>query len=423
MREAAEVGRRAVEYFYGQSFSRWVTRNADAIGNTVLGSQILESRPLEEAPAALIAELIRGGFVYRARVPDSAKQTSASSSGEREKSRKWPKQLELSPMQSFEPEGYYVVCYEGSQFKRHALLAAIISAVLVICMFPAWPFLMKLAVWYLSVVLLTIILFIVLLRLVLFVVMWFFGCDYWFFPNLFDEDAGVIDSFIPTYSFAYRADGWLMFAARIFLALLSVLGVRELGKTHSVSDVGDFAKQQFLDVLDWGHQKLAPPPDVGTFNAGGANGGIDPFIRAKPVTVGRSRRGQDTAEDTVQDEDHEMEEEVVEHEDYGCVSRCGFSSFDELLEECVTDCQCMEELIKSPCYPRCPDNTKRALDEARLDACAAVEEEQSNLPQDADSTADGAVKFEAGEGAELKPKPQSTEGGAESLSEKQNEEL
>jgi translocation protein SEC62 len=53
---------------------------------------------------------------------------------------------------------------------------------------------------YLCVMFLFFILGLVALRLVTFVALWFFGFDFWILPNLFNEEAGVLESFQPFYS-------------------------------------------------------------------------------------------------------------------------------------------------------------------------------------------------------------------------------
>ncbi len=44
---------------------------------------------------------------------------------------------------------------------------------------------------------------IIVLRLVVFVLLWFAGFDCWILPNMFNEDCGIIDSFIPAYSVGF----------------------------------------------------------------------------------------------------------------------------------------------------------------------------------------------------------------------------
>lgn len=104
---------------------------------------------------------------------------------------------------------------------------------------------------------------IIILRLVVFIVFWFVVIEFWIFPNMFNEELGVVDSFKPLYSWKKGVYSTTMMACRVFCAILlsgrstvHVASIYELGKTHSVSDIGRFAKQSFIDVVDWGYEKL-----------------------------------------------------------------------------------------------------------------------------------------------------------------------
>jgi hypothetical protein len=51
----------------------------------------------------------------------------------------------------------YVWTFEGSVLWRHILLGGLIGCFLLACLFPVWPDIMKLGVWYLSVTLLLVL--------------------------------------------------------------------------------------------------------------------------------------------------------------------------------------------------------------------------------------------------------------------------
>mmetsp|Transcript_11553 Transcript_11553/g.13270 ORF Transcript_11553/g.13270 Transcript_11553/m.13270 type:complete len:314 (+) Transcript_11553:75-1016(+) len=113
------------------------------------------------------------------------------------------KKRELAPVRSkaFTREGFYTWIYEGSQFKRNLLLGAFIVAFLSITMFPVWPQWSKVGVWYMSVTFLIVLTVFIVVRLVLFILFWLLGYDFWILPNVFMDDLGIYDSFIPLYSF------------------------------------------------------------------------------------------------------------------------------------------------------------------------------------------------------------------------------
>ena len=72
-------------------------------------------------------------------------------------------------------------------------------------------------------------LLIVLIRLIIFILLWFIGYDCWLFPNLFNEDAGLIDSFYPFILFNKIDNTPSLILIRVFSALLTggkLLGFR-----------------------------------------------------------------------------------------------------------------------------------------------------------------------------------------------------
>ncbi|KAL8440210.1 hypothetical protein Efla_000336 [Eimeria flavescens] len=208
------------------------------------------------------------------------------------------------------------------------MLFCVIAAVLCVCMFPAWPLKLKIGLWYLSVVFLTLLLFLIVLRLVLFLLLWFFGFQFWLLPNLFNEDAGFIDSFLPFTDLQRTPGSWTMVGVRAFCALLSAATVYKLGETHSPADVASFARQSFIDVLDWGRMRLeAPYLDTN---------------KALP-SAAAAVEGEE-ADETQQEEGQRV---AGDEEDYRCLGPCGYKSFEDLMvSKCLVKCHCMQELLQ-----------------------------------------------------------------------------
>uniref|UniRef100_A0A7S3PBA7 Translocation protein SEC62 n=1 Tax=Aplanochytrium stocchinoi TaxID=215587 RepID=A0A7S3PBA7_9STRA len=113
------------------------------------------------------------------------------------------KKRELAPIRSkaFNAEGYYTWIYEGSQFKRNLLLGALIFAFLALTMFPVWPQWSKVAIWYLSVTFLIVLTVFIVVRLIFFILFWLAGYEFWILPNIFMDDLGFYESFVPGYTF------------------------------------------------------------------------------------------------------------------------------------------------------------------------------------------------------------------------------
>jgi hypothetical protein len=79
------------------------------------------------------------------------------------------------------------------------MVIGLIIAIILVVMFPIWPYEVKYAAWLISFTFLMFLLFIIVLRLVIYVVVAILGMSFWVFPNLFG-DKGIIDSFLPFYS-------------------------------------------------------------------------------------------------------------------------------------------------------------------------------------------------------------------------------
>lgn len=97
-------------------------------------------------------------------------------------------------------ELYYTWFYEPRTWKQTIMGVGVILVLLLVVMFPLWPPMLRLGVWYLSMGMLGLIgLFFAMsiFRLILFVITMFAASPgIWLYPNLF-EDVGFFDSFKP----------------------------------------------------------------------------------------------------------------------------------------------------------------------------------------------------------------------------------
>lgn len=356
VKTAVEVGKRAVEYFRGDDFYNWIESNKEMLIKKFPKLLAVNTLNDNKEICDFIHSFIEKGFFYRAQYKPIKGINEKDENGVYKRP-KWPKRLAMTSKQNFDKTSFYILVYERNKKLQYAMLIGLIIIVLICCMFPVWPLKLKLSLWFISVVLMTLISAIIVGRLVSFFFFWFFGVDYWIFPNLFDEDCNVIESFYPLHSWSYRSDNWLLFFLRMFTAVLLSIGIHQLGKTHSVSDIKNFAKQSFIDILDWGHQKLAAAPE---------NVPLYKSIDTK-ATFG------DDGADGEEEEDEDEESAIVYDEDeenYDCLKKCGFTTFEELVRECFLKCPCMEKVIKSKCYKkRCSKATKEVLLEAHKEAC------------------------------------------------------
>ncbi|KAJ7100194.1 translocation protein [Mycena belliarum] len=111
-----------------------------------------------------------------------------------------PKVLQVIPEQKFVPDEYYVWFFEGSQWTTYAGAVLMVGIMLGGVMFPLWPPIMRLGVYYLSMGMLGLIgLFfaIAIVRLIFYIITIVVASPgIWIFPKLF-ADVGFVESFIP----------------------------------------------------------------------------------------------------------------------------------------------------------------------------------------------------------------------------------
>lgn len=145
----------------------------------------------EEDAQKLLGSMIP--FAFYLRVERGAPTSSASNA---------PKLLNINPQQMFQTDSYYAWFYEGSQVMTYVGGIAMLAVMLAGVMFPLWPPIMRLGVWYISIFVLGLIgLFfaIAIVRLIFFVITAVVADPgIWIFPKLF-ADVGFVESFIPVW--------------------------------------------------------------------------------------------------------------------------------------------------------------------------------------------------------------------------------
>ena len=106
-----------------------------------------------------------------------------------------PKSLQINPMQLFKPDEYYAWFYEGSQWTNYVGGIAMVAIILAGVMFPLWPPILRLGVWYLSMVFLGLIgllLVVSVIRLIFYIITVLVASPgIWIFPRLF-ADVGFV---------------------------------------------------------------------------------------------------------------------------------------------------------------------------------------------------------------------------------------
>lgn len=265
-KQAAEVRKKKVTYFRGKDCG-WFEEMSDLLKRKC-GKALAEHLGSKEAVVTgakdvekLITALTVKGFIY------PAKYSPLESSSEK-KVKKWPDRLvAVPPAQGASPwdeDYFYVIAYEGDRSLQYVLLGALIVFILMACMFPAWPLWAKLGVWYLATALLVLMLAIVVVRILVFVMFWVVGFDFWIFPNFFDEYAGVLDSFLPFYTFDRRLDSWRELVVRLVVGVMLAAAIEQISHEHSFDDFYDFGKMALLDFVQWGEDHFIALPAAAT---------------------------------------------------------------------------------------------------------------------------------------------------------------
>jgi len=179
IRVGALDGKR-VDYFKGKSAVKALLSPAFA---KIKGAPIVTT----EAEAQTILQAVNA-FAFFLRVERSGSSSST------------PKALQIISEQMFSPDEYYAWFYEGSQWTTYAGGILMVAIMLAGVMFPLWPPVMRLGVWYISIAMLSLIgLFfaIAIVRLIFYIITIVVASPgIWIFPQLF-ADVGFVESFIP----------------------------------------------------------------------------------------------------------------------------------------------------------------------------------------------------------------------------------
>lgn len=141
----------------------------------------------EEEAVKLLNSIIPFAFYLRVDVQDSA--AGAGSGG------KAPKPLAINPMQQFTAEDRYAWFYEGPMWTTYVGGVAMVVAMLAAVMFPLWPPILRMGVWYLSIGVLGLVglfMAIAVVRLIFYILtVVIVPPGIWVFPKLF-ADVGVV---------------------------------------------------------------------------------------------------------------------------------------------------------------------------------------------------------------------------------------
>lgn len=127
------------------------------------------------------------------------------------------------------------------------------SLVVLVILYPMWPYPVKLGIFYIVFALLVFLISVNIVRLFAWLLFWIGGMSFWIFPRLYDDNAGFFGSWVPIYSFSLnKGDGVGMWVFRIMTAILVALSIAHYVQVFSFEELESIYK----DTFDWTKDKI-----------------------------------------------------------------------------------------------------------------------------------------------------------------------
>ena len=122
---------------------------------------------------------------------------------------------------------------------------------------PVWPYKMKVAVWWISYVLLIVMLSVYAIRLIVYIFFYTFGYNVWIFPDMDDPKLGFFESFKRVISIEKRNDKWYFIIIRIILAIISgYIGFCVYKNPKLIDDTQKFVVDTIRDLYHYGEDRF-----------------------------------------------------------------------------------------------------------------------------------------------------------------------
>ena len=167
------------------------------------------------------------------------------------------KKLDVDLLMRFDPTFFYILNIERGKSKIYFYLFLIILGILLYALMPVWPYKMKVAVWWISYVLLLIMLGIYAIRLAVYIFCYTFGYDVWIFPDLDAPKLGFFESFKRVITAEKRKDKWYFIIIRIVLAIISGYIAFSVYKNPKlIDDSYQFVADAIRDLYHYGEDRF-----------------------------------------------------------------------------------------------------------------------------------------------------------------------
>ena len=167
------------------------------------------------------------------------------------------KKLDLDLLMKFEPTYFYILNLNRGKSKIYFYLFLIIFGILLYALMPVWPYKMKVAVWWISYVLLIVMLSVYAIRLIVYIFFYTFGYNVWIFPDMDDPKLGFFESFKRVISTEKRNDKWYFIIIRIILAIISgYIGFCVYKNPKLIDDTQKFVVDTIRDLYHYGEDRF-----------------------------------------------------------------------------------------------------------------------------------------------------------------------
>lgn len=237
----AVVNRQRRVYFRSDHFHELVLEHSEEILKLWTTHNKLEKLDSVEDSKFLGDLFMNNGLMYAYdRIPDDVKKF------------KYPKKL-MEVKKSMQEKGFYGFNIYKSQTKMAVLAIVLAIAVVAIILFPLWPYTVKLGIFNVLFYFSASIIGLAVVRLIVWIMLFPFGIDVWICPNMFDDDVGLVDSFLPLLLINRREDSWPIFAFRCLMVLAFALyWYHSAGFPLPV----DEAVLTFNEIFEWGKDRM-----------------------------------------------------------------------------------------------------------------------------------------------------------------------
>ena len=303
--KSAKCGVKRVQYVTGPRIVDWIYDNAESLKK--IGVIINTSKDA----CSLVEGLLRGNFLRR------ANHNKDAGRGVLEPVRPKTNQCPIADLK--DKKAFFIFEFQGSQSLRNMLSAGVVVVCFALTLFPVWPRLLKVAIWYLSVTFLILLTGFIFIRMLIWLVFWLLGFEAWFFPNIFDDELSVSDSFKPIFSFERAEPGQM----QIRLATIGVivgLGYIVANQPTSFDTYIHESKKFTFDLYEGKFlsdmsQQDKDNIDVPKFDTLEDILGLTDEAEEKENEFGNEQAGDDLINQILQDEAEEEEQLEKERED------------------------------------------------------------------------------------------------------------